>query len=104
MEVLSDQVDQASHQREARDQEEQRGNEAGLMRGLDAEELLSGSNQQNVYHRCEGTARHPHAEVVHVADQHLAAQRLSEERGDGDGRALDPSPTVEECERRTGEA
>ena len=104
MEVLSHQIDQASHQREARNQEEQRGNKAGLVRRFNTEELLSRCDQQNVDHSGESTTGHPHAEVVHVADEHLAAQRLSEERGDGDSRALDPSPAIEECERRTGEA
>ena len=104
MEVLSHQIDQASHQREARDQEEQRGNKAGLVRRFNTEEVLSRCDQQNVDHRGESAAGHPHAEVVHVADQHLATQGLSEERGNGDSGALDPSPAVQEGERRTGEA
>ena len=66
--------------------------------------MLCGSNEEDVDHCCESTTGHPHAEVVHVADQHLAAKRLSKERRDGNGRALDPSPTVQECEGRTGEA
>ena len=85
-------------------QEEQRGNKAGLVRRFNTEEMLSRCDQQNVDHRGESATSHPYTEVVHVTDQHLAAQRLSEERGDGDGRALDPSPAVEERERRTREA
>ena len=103
MEVLSHQINQTRHQREAGNQEEQRGNEASLMRRLDAEEMLCGSNEKYIDHCCESATGHPHAEVVHVADQHLAAQCLPEERGDGDGRAFDPPPTVQECEGRTGE-
>ena len=103
LEVLSDQVDQSCHKREARHQEEQCGNKTSLVGRFDAEELLSWSHQQDIDHRSKSTACHPHAEVVHVANQHLTTQRLPKERGHRHGGALDPSPTVEESERRTGQ-
>ena len=104
MEILANEVDQARHQREAGNQEQQCGNKARLVGRLDAQEMLSRSNQEDVDHRSKSTAGHPHTEVVHVTHKHLTTQCLAEERRHGDGRTLDPSPTVEECERRTREA
>ena len=104
MEVLSNQVDQACHKREAGDQEQQCGNKARLVRRLNAEEMLCRGDQKDVDHGGERAARHPHTEVVHVPHEHLATQRLTKERGHGDGRAFDPSPTVQKGERRTREA
>ena len=101
---MSDEIDQARHKREAGNQEQQCGNKARLVGRLDAKEMLSRSNQQDVDHRSKSTASHPHTEVVHVPHEHLTTQRLAEERCHGHSRALDPSPTVEEREGRTRKA
>ena len=66
--------------------------------------MLGGCNEEDVDHRREGAARHPHTKVVHVSHEHLTAQRLAEEGSDGHGGALDPSAAVEKREGRAGKA
>ena len=72
LEVLPHQVDKSRHQREARNKEQQRRNEASLVRRLDTQKLLRRCNEKNVDHCGESAASHPDTEVVHVADQHLS--------------------------------
>ena len=100
--VVTDQVNNSCHQWEARNQEEQRRNEACLMCGFNTQIFLSHIDAQNVDSRSNCTTKHPHTKVVHVSLEHLATEELTEEGCNCHDRAFNPSPGVEEGEGRTG--
>ena len=74
------------------------------MSGLNPHVLLRQVDAQDVRACSDASTHHPHTEVVHVALEHLTSEELSNESCDCDNRALHPSPSIEECEGRTGKS
>lgn len=96
--VLSDEIEYRGDEREAGDEEKHRGDDSGLVGGVDDIGYLEDRHDSHVEACGDESARHPHGEVIHVAAQQRLAGRLACQSSEEDDQALDPATLVEECE------